>query len=300
MYQNFEGDLNLDITVLIPTMNEPAVQDVIKDVFTALEEHNVNVIVIDKSSDDTPIRAEQAGARVIFQLARGYGDAYLTGFKYATGDIIVMLDGDRTYDPMDIPSLLEPILREQADFVLGNRFANLKEGAMSSRNKLGNKTITAFVNRLYDLQISDSQSGMRVFKRNMLDDVNLDLKGMPFATEMIIEARRAGVRIAEVPISYYPREGSAKLRAFRHGASIFGTLLRMLRDYNPLLLFGSIGFLLIISGILVGLLPVFGWIISSSTTNLTFTIFSVLLILSGLQVLLFGLMADILVRKFHQ
>jgi glycosyltransferase involved in cell wall biosynthesis len=300
MCQNFEGGFNLDITVLIPTMDEPAVQDVIKDVFIALEEHNVDVIVIDKSSDDTPIRAEQAGARVIFQLAKGYGDAYLTGFKYATGDIICMLDGDRTYDPMELPSLLEPILREQADFVLGNRFANLKEGAMSSRNKLGNQTITAFVNRLYDLQISDSQSGMRAFRREMLDDVNLNLKGMPFATEMIIEARRAGVRIAEVPISYYPRVGSAKLLPFRHGASIFGTLLRMLRDYNPLLLFGSIGFLLIISGILVGLLPVLGWIIPISTSNLTFTILSVLLILSGLQVLLFGLMADILVRKFHQ
>jgi hypothetical protein len=74
----------------------------------------------------------------------------------------------------------------------------------------------------------------------------------------------------------------------------------MLRDYNPLLLFGSIGFLLIISGILVGLLPVFGWIVSGSTANLRLTIFSVLLILSGLQVLLFGLMADVLVRKFHQ
>ncbi len=290
----------MDITVLIPTMNEPAVQDVIKDVLKALEEHNVNVLVIDKSSDDTPLRAEQAGARVIFQFAKGYGDAYLTGFNYATGDLIVMLDGDRTYDPMDIPNLIEPILREQADFVLGNRFANLKEGAMSFRNKLGNKIITAFVNRLYDLQISDSQSGMRALKREMLDNLNLNLKGMPFATEMIIEARRAGFRIAEIPISYYPRVGTPKLRAFRHGASIFGTLLRMLRDYNPLLLFGSIGFLLIISGILVGLQAVFRWVILGSMPNLSITIFSVLLILSGLQVLFFGLMTDILVKKFHQ
>ena len=101
----------MDITAVIPTMNEPAAQDVIKDVFKALEGHNVEVLVVDKSSDDTPIRAEKAGARVIYQFASGYGDAYITGFKHL-GDrceIIVMLDGDKTYDPLELPKLIEPI-----------------------------------------------------------------------------------------------------------------------------------------------------------------------------------------------
>ncbi len=292
----------MDITAVIPTMNEPAAQDVIKDVFKALEGHNVEVLVVDKSSDDTPIRAEKAGARVIYQFASGYGDAYITGFKHL-GDrceIIVMLDGDKTYDPLELPKLIEPILREQADFVMGNRFADLKEGAMSSRNKFGNKTITAFVNRLYDLDISDSQSGMRAFKKDVLDAIDLNLTGMPFATEMIIEARRAGVRIAEVPISYYPRVGSAKLRPFKHGASIFGALLRMLRDYNPLMLFGSIGFLISILGAIVGLSVVVEWITTGNIIHLASVVLSALLVMSGLQILLFGLIADINVKKVRE
>lgn len=292
----------MDITAVIPTMNEPAAQDVIKDVFKALEGHNVEVLVVDKSSDDTPIRAEQAGARVIYQFASGYGDAYITGFKHIDDkcEIIVMIDGDRTYDPLELPKLVEPILREQADFVLGNRFADLKKGAMSSRNKMGNKTITRFVNWLYDLDISDSQSGMRAFKKDILDIIDLNLKGMPFATEMIIEARRAGVRIAEVPISYYPRVGSAKLRPFTHGASIFGTLLRMLRDYNPLMLFGSIGFLIIILGVIIGLRVVVEWFMTGTIIHLASVVLSALLVMSGLQILLFGLIADIQVKKARE
>ncbi|MFX1520038.1 MAG: glycosyltransferase [Promethearchaeota archaeon] len=292
----------MDITAVIPTMNEPAVQEVIKDVFKALEGHNVEVLVVDKSSDDTSQRAEQAGARVIYQFARGYGDAYITGFKHLNDrcDIIVMLDGDKTYDPLELPKLVEPILRGQADFVLGNRFADLKKGAMGSRNKLGNKTITRFVNWLYDLQISDSQSGMRAFRKDVLDVIDLNLKGMPFATEMIIEAKRAGVRIAEVPISYYPRVGSAKLRPFKHGASIFSTLLRMLRDYNPLMLFGSLGAVVIIAGILVGLRVIIEWILTGNIVHLASAVLSALLIMSGLQIFLFGLIADIFVKKVRE
>ena len=113
------------ISVIIPTMNEPAISKVIDDVRKALKHFDLEVIVVDKSSDETPKKAKKAGAVVIGQEESGYGNAYMTGFGTLTPntDIVVMMDGDNTYDAYEIPMLVDPIINGHADLSLGNRFA---------------------------------------------------------------------------------------------------------------------------------------------------------------------------------
>src|SRR5512136_1237124 len=133
----------MKISVVIPTMDEPAIENVLDEVFDALKEQKVEVIVVDKSKDETAIRAAEKGARVIHQDGAGYGDAYTTGFKHVSEDtdVVAILDGDNTYDPYDIPALIGR-LDEGADLVIGNRFLLMDKEAMSKRNAFGNRILT--------------------------------------------------------------------------------------------------------------------------------------------------------------
>jgi glycosyltransferase involved in cell wall biosynthesis len=291
----------MKISVVIPTMNEPAIESVLHDVFDVLKNQDMEVILVDKSTDETPVRAAEFGAKIIHQYGIGYGDAYITGFKHISKDseVVVILDGDYTYDPYDIPALLEPI-NDGVDFVIGNRFALMDKEAMSKRNALGNKMLTAMIRFLYHVQISDSQSGMRAIRRSALDDLQLQSPHMPFASEMIIEARKAGLKIAEVPISYRKRVGEAKLEPFRDALSIVFMTVRLVRDYNPIVFFLPIGFILILIGLGYGASVLIEYANTGMVTRFAATILSVLLILTGLQITFFGLLADIILTNLRR
>jgi len=291
----------MKISVVIPTMNEPAIESVLHDVYDVLKNQDTEVILVDKSTDETPVRAAEFGAKVIHQTGTGYGDAYITGFKHISKDseVVVILDGDYTYDPYDIPALLQPI-NDSVDFVIGNRFALMDKEAMSKRNALGNKLLTALIRYLYHVQITDSQSGMRAIRRSALDDMRLLSPHMPFASEMIIEAQKAGLTIAEVPISYRKRVGVAKLDPFRDALSIVFMTVRLVRDYNPLIFFLPIGFILILIGLGFGASVFIEYVNTGVVTRFAATILSVLLILTGLQITFFGLLADIILTNLRR
>ncbi|MDD1725353.1 MAG: glycosyltransferase family 2 protein [Euryarchaeota archaeon] len=291
----------MKISVVIPTMNEPAIESVLHDVYDVLKNQDTEVILVDKSTDETPVRAAEFGAKVIHQTGTGYGDAYITGFKHISKDseVVVILDGDYTYDPYDIPALLQPI-NDSVDFVIGNRFALMDKEAMSKRNALGNKLLTALIRYLYHVQITDSQSGMRAIRRSALDDMRLLSPHMPFASEMIIEAQKAGLTIAEVPISYRKRVGEAKLDPFRDALSIVFMTVRLVRDYNPLIFFLPIGFILILIGLGFGASVFIEYVNTGVVTRFAATILSVLLILTGLQITFFGLLADIILTNLRR
>jgi len=285
------------VTVVIPTMNEPAAEDVIRDVFDALDEHETEVLVVDKSDDDTPERAREAGARVVTQTGKGYGDAYLQGFSQVEdADAVAMLDADNTYDPYDLPKMLEPIESGAADMVVGNRVAEMEEGAMSFRNKTGNKAISKFVRLLYSTPVTDSQSGMRAFSLEALRSLDLEHTGMPFATEILIEAEKKGVRVKQVPIKYRKRVGEEKLRPYKDAFSIIVTTVRLLRDYNPMKFFLPIGSVLMLIGIILGLTVFWQWITTGNVTLIARSILSALFVLAGLQILFFGFLADLMVE----
>ncbi|MGA3198112.1 MAG: glycosyltransferase family 2 protein [Halobacteriota archaeon] len=291
----------MKISVIIPTMNEPAIADVLHDVLDALQQHSVEVIVVDKSKDDTAMRAAELGAKVIHQVGTGYGDAYITGFQHISEDTetIVILDGDYTYDPYDIPKLLQAI-NDGADFVIGARFALMDKGAMSRRNALGNRLLTALIRLLYHVRITDSQSGMRAIRRSALDRLKLESPNMPFASEMIIEAQKEGLAITEVPIRYRNRVGSAKLYPYRDAFSILFTTVRLVRDYNPIVIFLPIGLALILIGLGYGTTILIEYTTTGIVTRLAGAVLSVFLILTGLQITLFGLLADIVLTNLRR
>jgi glycosyltransferase involved in cell wall biosynthesis len=245
------------IAVVIPTLNEcEAVGKVLGGVKSVMDGYEYRVLVVDgRSIDGTDEIARDMGADVIYQRGRGYGDALKTGFFHARkrldAKVIVMMDADLTYDPKDIPALVAPILEDEADLVVGNRFAGMKKGAMTFVNRVGNRVLSLVAKLALGLNVYDTQSGMRAFKSELLDSMHLVAVGMPLAMEMLAEALSVDARICEVPISYRPRVGETKLNPIKDGGRILGITLRLMFDIRPLLFFGSIGTVLGIVGLLL-------------------------------------------------
>ncbi|MCX6653515.1 MAG: glycosyltransferase family 2 protein, partial [Candidatus Bathyarchaeota archaeon] len=171
------GNINdLGLAIVIPTLNEAKgiefVLDEISELFSTWEK--IDVVVVDGHSEDgTDFIARNKGAKVVYQRDKGYGNALRTGFRYVKKNfdskIIVMMDADSTYDAGDIPALVEPILRDEADLVLGNRFASMQKGSMSLINGLGNRLISWFARRALRIGVHDTQSGFRAFRSDLVD-----------------------------------------------------------------------------------------------------------------------------------
>jgi glycosyltransferase involved in cell wall biosynthesis len=243
------------ISVVIPALNEEGiVGKTVKQVPTeklkalGLE---TEILVIDNASDDgTAKEAEEAGARVVREEKRGYGNAYGRGLREATGDIIVLGDADGTYPLEKAPEFIKPILEGSADFVNGSRMkGRIMPGAMPWLHRyVGNPLLTFVLNTLFHLHVSDAHCGMKAFSREAKEKMNLKSPGMEFASEVIIEAARKKLRIAEVPIEYRARGGGkAKLKSFQDG----WRHLRFMLLYSPTALFVAPGLLLLSTGLLL-------------------------------------------------
>jgi hypothetical protein len=143
----------------------------------------------------------------------------LTGIEASVGRVVVIGDSDYSYDFFELHRLVGPLF-EGYDYVLGSRFAGtILPGAMPFLNRyLGNPVLTALLNRLFGLHTSDAHSGMRAFTRDAFERMGLQCEGMEFASEIVIAAARARLRVTEVPITYHPRLGHSKLRRWRDGA----------------------------------------------------------------------------------
>ena len=245
------------VSIVMPCLNEAAtVGNCVRKAFSWLERAGFagEVIVVDNgSSDGSPELAKKAGAKVIREARRGYGNAYHTGLAEAGGDIIVMGDSDDTYDFSQLDSMIEPLL-DGHDLVVGNRYeGGIRPGAMTwSHRYIGTPAISTLLRLSSGLRVGDSQCGMRAFTRKALGKMRLRCGGMEFASEMLLEAGRRGLRVAEVPVPYYRRAGEAKLSTFRDG----WRHLRFLLVNTPRLAFLAPSLLLIALGVISLALPV--------------------------------------------
>jgi glycosyltransferase involved in cell wall biosynthesis len=236
------------VSLVIPARDEEeTIGECIKRSMTVFDEMGIEgeVIVADSSGDSTPEVARSLGARVIRPEKLGYGNAYLTGFKQARGRYIVIMDGDLTYDPLEMPEFIRLLESGEADFVIGTRLkGRIEDGAMPALHRyIGNPLLTWMLNRLFGVGISDSHCGMRAISREALEKLNLRAGGMEFASEMVIEASRKKLRISEVPITYHRRKGTSKLHSLSDG----WRHLRFMMLYRPgpfLLVPGSIALVL--------------------------------------------------------
>ena len=296
---NRENDLP-KLIVVVPSLNEEeSIGLVLDEISEALNGLDYSVVVVDgRSMDRTCQIANKRGALVINQHSIGYGDALLTGFLYAreklAAELIAMMDADMTYDPNDIPSMMKPIMSGEADFVIGNRFMGMEKGAMTAVNSLGNRVLSWFARLFLRISVHDTQCGLRVFRAYLVDRMDLTQEGMPFATEMLAEAKFSGARISEVPVRYRSRIGTPKLSPFKDGLMIFGAILRLMRDTKPLLFFGGLGFLFGIIGFLLGLDVTLGWFKTQSIKRVPTLILSVLLLMGAMQFFTLGLVADMI------
>ena len=204
------------ITVIIPCLNE---EQGVEQVLSRMPDFVDDVIVVDNGSTDrTSDVAHSFGARVIREEVRGYGRSYKRGFASAKGDIIVTLDGDHSYPVDAISYLLEAFLHLEVDFLNASRFPVRDRRAMSFKHHFGNLVLSFAMSILYFRWVRDSQSGMWVFRRSILDTMMLESDSMAFSEEIKIEAlKNRKVRFAEINIQYSSRLGEIKLNPWRDG-----------------------------------------------------------------------------------
>jgi glycosyltransferase involved in cell wall biosynthesis len=188
------------IVAVIPAHNEETyIGEVVKETFKYVDA----VIVVDNNSKDKTARiAEGAGAMVIPEYIRGAGAATNRGMQMAKAmgaDIVVTIDADGQHNPADIPQLVEPILKNDADIVLGSRFIN-QGVVIPAYRKFGINVITLCCNLYSNVWVTDAQCGLRAFSKYSLKTFTLQEHGYGLMIEQIIKARSLGLRIKEVPV----------------------------------------------------------------------------------------------------
>ncbi len=224
-------------TLVVPTLNEEAsIGHVVRSFRAAADRANATlfareplqweILVVDgRSTDATVEAASKEGARVLLEPRKGYGRAYRTGLAAATGEIVATADGDATYPVEEIPRLVRQLLDQRLDFLSGDRLERVSREAMTTEHRIGNWVLNVCSNILYHTflrevpgeRMRDSQSGMWVFRREILDKLKLTQDGMPFSEELKLEVVLRGFRFLEVPIDYQERWGAPKLSSWRDG-----------------------------------------------------------------------------------
>jgi glycosyltransferase involved in cell wall biosynthesis len=215
------GPDTIEVSVVMPCLNEASsIVTSVTRAFEALKAggYRGEVVVADNGSTDGSAElAAEAGARVVHEPKKGYGNAYLAGLAAARGDYIVMLDADLTYPVDELPNFVAE-LQDGADVVMGDRFKKIHPGAMPWLHRyVGNPVLTGILNLFYKTGVNDAHCGMRALKRDVLPKLDLRTSGMEFASEMVIRAAKEKLDMREVPIEYHPREGESKLSTWRDG-----------------------------------------------------------------------------------
>ena len=220
------------------------------------------VLVCDDGSEDmTAEIAERLGADVIrHEKNLGYGAAIKTLFMMArelNADVLVTLDGDGQHDPREIPRLIEPVLENKADIVLGSRFLGDKEKdtEVPRYRGWGIKLISKLAGAASNHKFNDAQCGFRVYGRKALSGLGLVENGMGVSVEVLMKAQKNSLTVVEVPaeVKYKELERSSTQNALGHGASVLMSILRLVVDEKPLMLLGLPGIIFLFAGMAFGI-----------------------------------------------
>ena len=213
-----------NVAIIIPALNEAAAIATVIQAITWPEGRRV-IVVDNGSTDATAMVAQNAGATVIPQPLRGYGNACFAGVQAAvSADVLVFLDGDGSFDPAEIRRVVEPILNGSADLVVGSRALNGVNASLLPHQRLGNRLVSGLIRRLYHIQVTDI-GPFRAIRRTTLESLGMTERTYGWTTEMLVKAARRHVRIVEVPISYRDRLGGES----KVSGTLRGTILTAYR-----------------------------------------------------------------------
>jgi dolichol-phosphate mannosyltransferase len=206
------------VTVVIPTKNE---EGLIAEMIDAVRPHATEILVVDgHSTDRTRDIAAEKGVRVVLDAGRGKGEALRRSFVEARHDILVFIDADGSHDPQDIPRLVEPIRRGDAELVVASRTRGGSDELHGTGEQLlryvGSQIIMLAINYRWQVRLTDSQNGFRALRRDVARALNLKSNLTTIEQEMLMRALKCGCRVVEVPSHEFERRwGVSKVNVWR-------------------------------------------------------------------------------------
>lgn len=287
----------LRIAVLVPCYNEDAaVATVVADFRKALP--SAEIYVYDNNSRDRTVSvAREAGAIVRSERRQGKGNVVRRMFADVEADVYVLVDGDATYDAPSAPRMIDKLLDEHLDMVVGLRVDQV-QAAYRLGHRAGNRILTDFLSSTFGEAFKDILSGYRVFSRRFVKSFPVLSDGFEIETEFAVYALELSLPVAEVETPYYARpEGSfSKLNTWRDGFRILGTILKLYRSERPLRFFTVIGILLALGAIILAIPIVITFIETGLVPRLPTAVLSMGLMIMALLSVSSGLVLDTVTR----
>lgn len=282
------------ISIIIPVFNEEkGIAHVIEKILDLNLKNSELIVVDDGSIDGTLDQVNKFDVKCVSHKSnKGKAEAFRTGLENASGEIIIMIDGDDTYPVSQIPEIVN-LITQGYDSVVGSRFKGSISG-MTALNKFGNNIITFALRTLYGSKTTDPLSGLRGFRRSVFEKVTIHSDRFELETEISIKVACLGLNETDIPIDYNERLGDTKLNPLNDGFKIFRHMFFLLQYYNPFLLFMSIGALLLFGGFSLAVTLVYGYI----ENNYYFVqphsaVLSSFLIIAGVNIIFFGIILEI-------
>ncbi len=296
------------LSVIIPALNEEdGIADIVERVLAvrpALAEAGVDgleLIVVDDGSEDRTAKIAGGYDNVTLishEVNKGYGAAIKTGFRQSRGELLSFLDADGTYPPEFYPALCKPAL-EGAELVVGSRMMGTESG-MPLVRRIGNMVFVTLINLISHVNITDSASGQRVLRREILPALYPLPDGLNFTPVMTTRAIHENIKMVEVPITYSERAGRSKLSVVNDGWRFLKTILGTALAYNPVRILGGIGALLTLLALIL-LVPSAVALIGGTSEEWPAILVFAASVFGGLGVMLFstGAAFNYIVSLFH-
>ena len=223
----------MKVSLVIPTLEEAGC---IEQVLSQVPKNCADeILIVDAySKDGTADIVRKLGYNVVMQEGRGFGDAFSLGVSKATGDIIILMDGDGSHNPADIPKLVEKI-KEGYDYVMASRYCKGSRSYDDTMVRhLGNKSFTFLISFFHRMKITDSLYLFTAIRKNVFDKISIKSKGFEYCVEILVKVHKAGFKMAEIPSIERKRySGYSKVKSMKHGLKILIEIFKsMSKNYR--------------------------------------------------------------------